>query len=157
MNTWQHNTRSSMPTKVLLVEYIKDSFSWKDFREDGKCRREKWKENIFGRCLVGGKRGENIGGARDFLPDSTKMFSPQNEEKAERKTLTVWSRQKYPCARAHRFVVSLLVLAFFFFFFLWLLFKRKKKKPMGDFELSHLQLSHGLSFTVVNNLKGQFV
>ena len=66
MNTWQHNTHSSTPTKVLLPEYIKGLFSWKDFIEDGKCRREKWVENIFGRCLVGGGRGEKIAGAWEF-------------------------------------------------------------------------------------------
>ena len=68
MNTWQHNTHSSTPTKVLLAEYIKGLFGWKDFGEDGKCRREKWEENIFGRYLVGGRRGENISPAREFFP-----------------------------------------------------------------------------------------
>ena len=30
--------------------------------------REKWVKNIFGRCLVGGRRGEKIGGAWEFSP-----------------------------------------------------------------------------------------
>ena len=65
---WQHNTHSSTPTKVLLPEYIKGPFGWKDFIEDRKCRREKRVKNIFGRYLVGERRGEKIGGAWEFSP-----------------------------------------------------------------------------------------
>ena len=56
-----------------------------------------------------------------FSLTSPKCFLPKMGEKIERKTLTIWSRQKYPCARTHGFVVSLPILAFFF---LWLLKKR---------------------------------
>ena len=31
-------------------------------REDRKEMKEKWRENIFSRCLVGGRRGKKIGG-----------------------------------------------------------------------------------------------
>ena len=54
--------------KVLLPEYIKGPFGWKDFIEDGKCRREKWVKNIFDMCLVGERNGEKIDGAWEFSP-----------------------------------------------------------------------------------------
>ena len=40
-----------------------------DFRDDGKDRREKWRENDLCRCLVGEVRGGKIvGGPREFSP-----------------------------------------------------------------------------------------
>ena len=41
----------------------------RDFRENGKLRREKYRENIFSECLVGG-----IGGKKSI---EAWVFSPQ--------------------------------------------------------------------------------
>ena len=35
---------------------------WVDFRKDGKEIRENGRENIFGGCLVGGRRGKKLVG-----------------------------------------------------------------------------------------------
>ena len=50
-------------------------FGWEDFRADGKKKKENGRENIFCGRLVGGRKGENIGGAQVFSPEPTKMFS----------------------------------------------------------------------------------
>ena len=55
-----------------------------DFREDGKKKKKKGRENmegkIFRRCLVGRVRGEMIVVPGCFLPRLAKKFSPQNGE-----------------------------------------------------------------------------
>ena len=57
-----------------LVMGLNGMFVWRDFREDKKLRREKWKESIFSRCLVG-RKGERkkVVGPKYFLLRSTKM------------------------------------------------------------------------------------
>ena len=37
-------------------------FVWKDFREDEKLRREKWRDSIFSGCLVGRGEGKKVVG-----------------------------------------------------------------------------------------------
>ena len=44
-------------------------FVLRDFRENGKLGREKYRENIFSECLVGGIRGKKS--------IETWVFSPQ--------------------------------------------------------------------------------
>lgn len=58
-----------------LVMGLKGMFVLRDFREDKKLRREKWKESIFSRCLVGRKRGrKKVVGLKCFLSGPTKMW-----------------------------------------------------------------------------------
>ena len=57
-------------------------FVWRDFKENGKLREEKWKDSTFSGCLVGRKEGKKkIGRPKCFLLGPTKMLSPQNKEK----------------------------------------------------------------------------
>ena len=43
-------------------------FVWRDFKEDGNFKREKWRDSIFSSCLVGKGEGKKSGGAQVFTP-----------------------------------------------------------------------------------------
>ena len=94
---------------ACLVMSLNGMFVWRDFREVEKLRREKWKESIFSRCLVG--REEKSGRVQVFS-----LKAHQNGEilgeKTEGKTIMVWSRLKYKFASARGFVISLPVWLF---------------------------------------------
>ena len=55
---------------VKVNKYLKGMFGWRDSRYNRKCGREKWGENIFSRRLVEGRRGEKVGGAQVFFPQT---------------------------------------------------------------------------------------
>jgi len=56
-------------------------FVWRDFREDGKFMREKWRERKLEGCLVGRGSGKFCGGAYVFSPQAhKKVLSPKWEE-----------------------------------------------------------------------------
>ena len=43
-------------------------FVWRDFKENEKFKREKWRDSIFSSCLVGKGEGKKSGGAQVFTP-----------------------------------------------------------------------------------------
>ena len=57
-------------------------FVWRDFKENGKLREEKWKDSIFSGCLVGRKEGKKkLVGLGVFSLDPPKCFLPKIERK----------------------------------------------------------------------------
>ena len=56
-------------------------FVWRDFREDGKLRREKWRENLLMGVWLKGERKKIMMGPMRFLSEPSKIFSFQTGEK----------------------------------------------------------------------------
>ena len=56
-------------------------FVWRDFKEDGKFRREKWRERSFKGCLVGRGSGKKWVGLGVFSPGPPKSFLPKMRRK----------------------------------------------------------------------------
>ena len=94
-------------------------FVWRYFREDGKLRREKWKENLLMGVWLKGEREKNMVGPTCFFSRPTKIFSFQNGEKTKKRKLNALKRLEYPYASAHGF--SFLYQIGFSFFPLWFL------------------------------------
>ena len=70
-------------------------FVWRDFREDGKLRRKKWRESIFSECLVG--REEEKNSSDVFFLSPSKCFLLKLGRKLERKTEAVfWTHLPLP-------------------------------------------------------------
>ena len=112
-------------------------FVWRDFREDGKFRREKWRERSFNGCLVGRESGKNCDEVQVFSSWATKKFSPQNREKSRGRSSLTWAAQNAPThsslltffasslsliyAHSCCFGFFCFISLFFFFFLLFLL------------------------------------
>ena len=96
-------------------------FVWRDFKENGKLREEKWKHSIFTSCLVGRKEGKKkLVGPGVFSLDPPKCFLPEIGRKLGGEKLKVWANQN-----AHVqvfFIFYFLALFLPVFFFLWFLF-----------------------------------
>jgi len=58
-------------------ECLRVCFFWKDFREDRKFRREKWRERSFIGYLVERERGKKVVRPRCFLLSPLKCFLPK--------------------------------------------------------------------------------
>ena len=72
-------------------------FVWRDFREDGKFRREKWRERSFNVCLVGRESGKKCGWTQVFFSRAHQnIFFPKWGENLEEK-FTNMSCPKCPC------------------------------------------------------------
>ena len=87
-------------------------YIWRHFREDGKLRREKWRESIFSGFLVG--RGKKVVGSRVFS-SSQKKISLQIED-------MFWTQLALPNVTFLDFLIfaslffSIILFLFFFLF-----------------------------------------
>ena len=72
-------------------------FVWRDFREDGKFRREKWRERSFNVCLVGRESGKKCGWTQVFFSRAHQniFFSKWGENLEEK--FNNMSCPKCPC------------------------------------------------------------